>query len=147
MKAIRSHCFRVCHCLHRCDDLLLRGLNPEGTRDLVYNCTLEAKRGDSCGGKITIGTSTHAAYRTYSRAGNLPSPTWLPPSSETIKIHPLCSEFVLWGGLFNGTPGTDGGFLQVAGKRICHSRVYTLMFRRGVRSNARICSCLGTCEV
>ena len=32
-KAIRRHRFHVCHCLHRCGNLLLRGLDPEGTRD------------------------------------------------------------------------------------------------------------------
>ena len=32
-KAIRSHRFRVCHYLHRCDNILFRGLNPKGTRD------------------------------------------------------------------------------------------------------------------
>ena len=34
-KAFRFHRFRVCHCLYRCGNLLLRGLNPEGTRDWV----------------------------------------------------------------------------------------------------------------
>ena len=34
-KAIRPHCFRVFHCLHHCGNLLLRGLDPEGTRDWV----------------------------------------------------------------------------------------------------------------
>ena len=33
-KSVRSHCFLVCHCFHRCGNLLLRGLDPEGTRDL-----------------------------------------------------------------------------------------------------------------
>ena len=32
-KAIWPHRFRVCHCLHHCDNLLLRGLDPEGTRN------------------------------------------------------------------------------------------------------------------
>ena len=32
-KAVRPHCFNVCHWLHRCGNLLLRGLDPEGTRD------------------------------------------------------------------------------------------------------------------
>ena len=32
-KAVQTHCFRICHCLHRCGNLLLRGLDPEGTRD------------------------------------------------------------------------------------------------------------------
>ena len=32
-KAIRPHCFRVCHCLNHCGNFLLRGLDPEGTRD------------------------------------------------------------------------------------------------------------------
>ena len=32
-KAIPPHCFRACYCLHRCGNLLLRGLDPEGTRD------------------------------------------------------------------------------------------------------------------
>ena len=32
-KTIRPHCFRVCHCLNRCGNFLLRGLDPEGTRD------------------------------------------------------------------------------------------------------------------
>ena len=32
-KAIRSHRFRVCHCLYRCGNILLRGLDLEGTRD------------------------------------------------------------------------------------------------------------------
>ena len=32
-KAIRPHCFRVCHCLNRCGNFLLRALDPEGTRD------------------------------------------------------------------------------------------------------------------
>ena len=32
-KSVRSHCFLVCHCFHRCGNLLLRGLDPEGTRD------------------------------------------------------------------------------------------------------------------
>ena len=32
-KAVRPHCFRVCHFFHRCEDLLLRGLDPEGNRD------------------------------------------------------------------------------------------------------------------
>ena len=32
-KAIRPHCFRVCHCLHRCGSILPRVLDPEGTRD------------------------------------------------------------------------------------------------------------------
>ena len=31
-KVVRPNCFRVCHCLHRCGNLL-RGLDPEGTRD------------------------------------------------------------------------------------------------------------------
>ena len=32
-KPVRPHCFLVCRCLHRCGNLLLRGLDPEGTRD------------------------------------------------------------------------------------------------------------------
>ena len=32
-KSVRSHCFLVCHCFHRCGNLFLRGLDPEGTRD------------------------------------------------------------------------------------------------------------------
>ena len=32
-KPVRPHCFRVSHCLHRCGNLLLRGLDPESTRD------------------------------------------------------------------------------------------------------------------
>ena len=32
-KSVRSHCFLICHCFHRCGNLLLRGLDPEGTRD------------------------------------------------------------------------------------------------------------------
>ena len=32
-KAVRPHCFRVCHCLHCCGNSLLRGLDPTGTRD------------------------------------------------------------------------------------------------------------------
>ena len=32
-KTIRPHCFRVCHCLHRCGNCFLRALDPEGTRD------------------------------------------------------------------------------------------------------------------
>ena len=31
-KAVRAHCVHVCHCLHRCGNLL-SGLNPEGARD------------------------------------------------------------------------------------------------------------------
>ena len=34
-KALWPHCFRVCHCLDRCSNLLLRGLDPEGTCDWV----------------------------------------------------------------------------------------------------------------
>ena len=30
-KAVRSHSFRVCHCLYCCCNPLLRGLDPEGT--------------------------------------------------------------------------------------------------------------------
>ena len=30
---VRPHYFRVCHCLHRCGNFLLRGLDSEGTRD------------------------------------------------------------------------------------------------------------------
>ena len=32
-KAVRPHCFPVFHCLYRCGNLLLHGLDPEGTRD------------------------------------------------------------------------------------------------------------------
>ena len=30
-KPVRPHCFLVCHYFHRCGNLLLRGLDPEGT--------------------------------------------------------------------------------------------------------------------
>ena len=32
-KAVWPHCFRVCHCLHRCCNLLFSGLDPDGPRD------------------------------------------------------------------------------------------------------------------
>ena len=40
-KAVRPHCFRVCHCLHRCGNLLLRGLDPDGTRDWMLRQPLQ----------------------------------------------------------------------------------------------------------
>ena len=46
-KAIRPHRFRVCHCLHRCGNLLLRGLDPEGTRDWNICGTLFGMPGSS----------------------------------------------------------------------------------------------------
>ena len=32
-KPVQPHYFLVCHCLHRCGNLLLRGLDREGARD------------------------------------------------------------------------------------------------------------------
>ena len=40
-KAARPHCFRVCHFLHLCGNLPLRGLDPEGTRDWLLRQPLQ----------------------------------------------------------------------------------------------------------
>ena len=44
-KAVRPHCFRFWPCLHRCGNVLLRGLDPEGTRDRLLR--LLGKSGSS----------------------------------------------------------------------------------------------------
>ena len=46
-KAIRPHWLRVCHCLDRCGNLL-RGLDPEGTRDGLLRGNLLECRDEAC---------------------------------------------------------------------------------------------------
>ena len=65
-KAIRPHCFRICHCLHRCGNLLLRGLDPEGTRDWMLRQPLR-----------DVGIE-HVGFRVQQRAGET-----YPPLADT----------------------------------------------------------------
>ena len=64
-KAIRPHCFRICHCLHRCGNLL-RGLDPEGTRDWMLRQPLR-----------DVGIE-HVGFRVQQRAGET-----YPPLADT----------------------------------------------------------------
>ena len=96
-KLVRPHCSRVCHCLHRCGDLLLRGLIP---RALATGCC-GSLFGISGSSMSDLELSSERKDRTHLSRIRPLSRRSLPPSSRThcdstFFVPSSCTDFIFW---------------------------------------------------
>ena len=78
-KPVRPHCFLVCHCFHRCGNLLLRGLDPDGTHDWLLRQPLPYAGIEHVGLRVR----NERKNRTHLSRIHPLSRSSLPPSSRT----------------------------------------------------------------
>ena len=96
-KLVRPHCFLVYHYFHRCGNLLLRGLDPEGTRDCLLRQPLRYVGIEHVGFRV----QNERKNRTHlSRIFPL-SRSSLPPSSRThcdstFFVSSSCTDLMFW---------------------------------------------------
>ena len=96
-KPVRPHCFLVCHCFHRCGNLLLRGLDPEGTRDWLLRQPLRYVGIEHVGFRVQQRTeeSHHLSrIRPLSR-NSLLSSSWTRCDS-TFFVSSGCTDLMFW---------------------------------------------------
>ena len=105
-KAARPRCFRVCHFLHLCGNLPLRGLDPEGTRDWLLRQPLQ---NISVSSMSDLAFSSERKNRTHLSRIRPLSRSSLPSSSRThccsiFFVSSSCATLMFWKKIYAGLP-------------------------------------------